>query len=183
MMGGIADPERVVAFWAEIGPKGWFERNAKVDRQISERFADSLDAAADGDLNGWLDQANSALALILVLDQFPRNMFRGSARAFAYDAMAVEAAEAAIAAGHDRTTDMPHRQFFYLPFMHSEILEHQDRCVSLNEAIDNESGVKFALIHREAIDKFGRFPHRNHVLGRVTTLAEAEYLASGGFSA
>lgn len=179
----IAAPSDIIEFWLGIGEKGWFLTDPEVDRDVAARFRHTLDAAATGELDGWLDEPQHALALVITLDQFPRNMFRGSARSFAFDAMALRAGNAALAAGHDDAIEMPLKQFLYLPFMHSERVEDQKRCIELNEAIGNESGAKFGRIHLEAIEQFGRFPHRNQVLGRVTTPAEARYLAAGGFSA
>jgi uncharacterized protein (DUF924 family) len=120
--------------------------------------------------------------LVILLDQFPRNMFRGSPHAFAADPLAQSVAERAITRDFDAATDQEMRMFFYMPFMHSEILLHQDRCVELMAAMADGGWGKFAAVHRDIIAKFGRFPHRNHALGRATTPAEPDFLDAGGFA-
>ena len=127
-------------------------------------------------------RAEGALALLILLDQFSRNMFRDSARAFATDYLARAIADRALARGFDQETDTTMRPFFYLPFMHSELLADQDRCLRLYEAFGDPEQLKFAVTHRDIIAKFGRFPHRNRVLGRETTPAEREFLDGGGFA-
>jgi uncharacterized protein (DUF924 family) len=131
-------------------------------------------------LQGWLASADGALALVLLLDQFPRNAFRGTARVYATDAKAREAAQGAIAAGHDRAVQPPLQVFFYLPFMHSENAADQERSVALVRRI-GEPNLKYAIHHRDLIRRFGRFPHRNAVLGRTTTEEEQRFLDGGGF--
>jgi uncharacterized protein (DUF924 family) len=175
-------PAEIVTFWRHAGPDKWFEKDDDFDRTIKSRFLTIHEAAARSELAAFEANAEGALALALLLDQFPRNMFRGSARAFATDALARSVADRAIARGFDRTTDAPMRQFFYLPFMHSELLSDQHRCVQLYEALGDPDQAKWALLHREVIVKFGRFPHRNHVMGRDTTEAERAFLGSGGFA-
>ena len=118
---------------------------------------------------------------MILLDQFPRNLFRGSPRAFATDAQALAIAERAIARGFDKPFPLPERRFIYMPFMHAEDLAHQERCIALCAASDDPEGVKYAVIHRDIIRDFGRFPHRNAVLGRRTTAAEQAFLDEGGF--
>jgi uncharacterized protein (DUF924 family) len=131
-------------------------------------------------LQGWLACAEGALALVLLLDQFPRNAFRGTARAYATDAMARKAAQAAIAAGHDHAVEPQLQVFFYLPFMHSEDQADQERSVALVQRV-GEPNLKYALGHRDIIRRFGRFPHRNVILGRTTTEEERQFLDGGGF--
>jgi uncharacterized protein (DUF924 family) len=176
-----AGPAEVVRFWADAGPSRWFRRDDAFDAEFRRRFLAAHEAAAAGRLAGWRATAEGALALVLLLDQFPRNAFRGTARVYATDAMAREAARAALAAGHDGQVAEELRQFFYLPFMHSEDLSDQERCVALNTAVGGES-LRWARHHRDVVARFGRFPHRNAVLGRASTPDEERFLAEGGFS-
>ena len=141
----------------------------------------SYEAAAVGKLTGWEQNAEGALALLLLLDQFPRNMFRGDARSYATDPLARAIASRAILNGFDGAyPDL--RTFFYLPFEHSENLADQERCIALNKATGDADGLKWAEIHADIIRRFGRFPHRNAVLGRVTTPEEQKFLDDGGFA-
>lgn len=172
----------VVSYWREAGPERWFEKNDDFDQGIRSRFLATHEAAARGELAAHEESAEGALALVILLDQFSRNMFRGSARAFATDALACAVAERAIARGFDRAIDKTLRQFFYLPFMHSELLADQDRSVQLYAAIGDAELLSYALTHRDIIAKFGRFPHRNRTLGRETAADEQEFLDSGGFA-
>ena len=178
----LATPAEIVAFWRDAGPDKWFKKNEVFDRQIVSRFLATHSAASRGELAPWQDSAEGALALLVLLDQFPRNMFRNSAHAFATDPLARAVADRALARGFDQATEYALRQFFYLPFMHSEALADQDRCLRLYEKYGDANTLKFANIHRDIIVKFGRFPHRNSVLGRETTAAEDEFLRSGGFA-
>jgi uncharacterized protein (DUF924 family) len=139
-------------------------------------------ATARGELAAFEDTAEGALALLILLDQFPRNMFRDSARAFATDALARAVADRAIARGFDQVTDATLRPFFYLPFMHSEVLADQDRCIALYAALGDQEHLRYAIGHRDIIATFGRFPHRNPTLGRDTTPAERKFLDAGGFA-
>jgi uncharacterized protein (DUF924 family) len=173
-------PAEIISFWRDAGPERWFKRDAAFDGQIRERFAGLYMAAARRELDGWAETADGALALLLLLDQFPRNMYRGSALAFATDPLARRVAQAAITAGHDQATDPGLRNFFYLPFEHSEAIADQERAVELT-GFDPDAR-KWAIIHRDIIARFGRFPHRNAVLGRDTAPDEAEFLEHGGFS-
>ncbi len=175
----IAD---IVSFWREAGPEKWFEKDDDFDLTIRSRFLAIHEAAARGELAAFEDSAEGALALLILLDQFPRNMFRNSARAFATDHLARAVADRALARGFDQETGATMRPFFYLPFMHSELLADQDRCLRLYEAFGDPEQLKFAVTHRDIIAKFGRFPHRNRVLCRETTPAEREFLDSGGFA-
>ena len=172
----------IVSFWRDAGPDKWFEKDEAFDREIVSRFLATHQAASRCELASWQDDAQSALALLILLDQFPRNMFRNSAHAFATDPLARAIADRALAPSFDQATEHALRQFFYLPFMHSEILADQDRCLQLYEKYGDADTLKYANIHRGIIVKFGRFPHRNAVLGRVTTPAEDEFLRSGGFA-
>ncbi|MCU0985823.1 MAG: DUF924 family protein [Acetobacteraceae bacterium] len=171
----------VVAFWREAGRERWFGKDEAFDALFRYRFmALHLEAAARQH-DGWIAAPESALALVLLLDQFPRNAFRGTAHMFATDPLGLVFAEAAIARGHDRAVAEELRPFFYLPFMHAEDLGHQERCVALCQDLPGET-LKYAIIHRDIIARFGRFPHRNPVFGRVTTAEEQAFLDEGGFS-
>lgn len=172
----------IVSFWRNAGRDRWFEKNDDFDLTIKSKFLATHMAAVLGKLRAWEDSAEGALALVIVLDQFSRNMFRGTAQAFAADALAREVADRAIAQGFDQATEQALRPFFYLPFMHSELLTDQDRCVRLYEALGDPEQSKYATTHRDIIAKFGRFPHRNRALGRVSTLDEQEFLDGGGFA-
>ena len=174
-------PQEVLQFWRDAGPSLWFRRDAAFDAAFRERFLATHEAAASGALADWARSAEGALALVLLLDQFPRNAFRGTPRVYATDALARAAADGALRAGHDQQVDAGLRQFFYLPFMHSEALEDLDRCVALNEAVGGEA-LRYARHHRDIVRRFGRFPHRNAILGRQDTPEEKRFLAEGGFS-
>jgi uncharacterized protein (DUF924 family) len=175
-------PADVLAFWRQAGPEKWFAKDDAFDDEIRTRFLASHEAAAAGELAGWEATPAGVYALLLLLDQFPRNLFRGSPRAFATDAMALAIAGRAIAKGFDGAFDLPERRFIYMPFMHAEDLAHQERCLALCQASDDAEGVKYAVIHRDVIRDYGRFPHRNPVLGRKTTPEEQVFLDQGGFS-
>jgi len=178
----IASPDDVVGFWQGAGPKRWYKKDADFDAEILARFLATCEAAAAGKLSAWEDTPTDALALLIVLDQFPRNMFRGSARAFSADALARAVADRAIARGFDQEIMPPMRTFFYLPFEHSENIADQERCIALARATDDADTVKWAELHADIIRRFGRFPHRNAALGRNTTVEEQAFLDSGGFS-
>jgi len=179
-----AEPRDIVAFWREAGPKAWFKKSAAFDATIAERFEAAHHAAARGEFDAWTETAEGSLALLLLLDQFPRNLYRRSAHAFATDPLARNVARRAIGAGHDLATAPLLRGFFYLPFEHSEDLADQARSVDLCETLEREAGMsaKWARDHRDIIARFGRFPHRNACLGRVTTVEEQAFLDGGGFS-
>ena len=177
----IATQREVVDFWREAGQQKWFEKNDAFDTAFRDKFMETHEAAARGDLDGWADSAEGALALLILLDQFPRNCFRGTARMYRTDPHARRIARRAIAAGHDRTFDEPVRIFFYLPFSHSEDLADQQEAVRLQSTLDEEYG-KHARHHRDIVAKFGRFPHRNPILGRDTTPEEQTFLDEGGFT-
>jgi uncharacterized protein (DUF924 family) len=179
-----AEALEVIQFWREAGPKRWFAKDDAFDAEIRRRFLPLVVAAQAGGLDGWRQSADGALALMLLLDQFPRNLFRGSPQAFAGDAIARQRADAAIAAGFDRTVAPELRPFFYLPFMHSEALADQERSLELYRILHSEGGTDnraFAQDHHAIIARFGRFPHRNAVLGRSTTPEEQAFLDAGGF--
>jgi len=174
-------PAEIVSFWSEAGPDRWFERDESFDQAIRLRFLPIYEAAANGELAPWEESVAGALALVLLLDQFPRNMFRGDARAFATDALARAVVDRALARGFDQATDLGLRPFFYLPFMHSEALIDQDRSVRLYEALGDTEQLRWATEHRAVVQRFGRFPGRNPALGRDTTPAERAFLEADGF--
>lgn len=170
---------QIVGFWREAGRSKWFAGGAAFDAQC-ERFADLHFQAARGELAHWLDSPEGALALLLLLDQIPRNIFRGSAHSYATDALARRCADFAIQAGHDQAVDAVLRAFVYMPFEHSEDMADQDRAVALFEALGNADFLGYAVKHRDVIARFGRFPHRNAALGRESTPSELAYLKKGG---
>lgn len=171
----------VVKFWQEAGPDAWFEKNEAFDTRFRNAFLHLHYAAARRECDGWLEHPQGALALMILLDQFPRNCFRGTGHMYATDALARALADKAIAAGHDRALDEQTRVFLYLPFEHSEDLADQERSVALTTAGAPEY-IKYAQEHLDIIRKFGRFPHRNRMLGRETTAEERKFLDGGGFS-
>jgi uncharacterized protein (DUF924 family) len=171
----------VVEFWQQAGPSLWFAKNKDFDRRFRERLLSTHEAAARGELDGWLAKPYGALALILLLDQFPRNAFRGTPRMYATDAKARLAATAAIDAGHDQAVPKDMRLFLYLPFGHSEHLADQERSAALARGL-GEPDCSHAQRHRDIIRRFGRFPHRNPILGRVTTAEEQRFLDDGGYA-
>ncbi len=183
MTDAVATPDAVLAFWREAGPERWFKADPVFDAEIHKRFIATHEVAAAGQLASWEESAAGALALVLALDQFPRNLFRGMARAFATDVRALQVARRAIERGFDREFQPPLRNFFYLPYMHSEELADQERSVAYMRSIGDDNGSKFAEIHRDVIRRFGRFPHRNEALGRASTPEEIAFLKSGGFRA
>ena len=175
----IAGPRDVLDFWfKETTPQAWFKADPEFDARVKERFEETWRAAREGRLSDWEASKNGALALLIVLDQFPRNMFRGGADAFATDASARAVAKRAVARGFDLEAPIPIRSFFYLPFMHSEELADQERSVELTRERLGESNFSYpyALNHRAVIQRFGRFPARNEALGRTTTPEEMEFL-------
>ena len=171
----------VVEFWREAGSDRWFTKDPEFDRRFRERCLALHEAAAAGELRGWSVTPLGALALALLLDQFPRNCFRGTPRMYATDALAREVAAAAIEAGHDQAVEAELRPFFYLPFEHSESLADQDHSVELMRPLGGEHST-YAEGHRDIIRRFGRFPHRNAILGRATTPEERRFLDEGGFA-
>jgi uncharacterized protein (DUF924 family) len=175
-------PAEIVAFWRKAGPKKWFVKDDAFDAAIRQRFGALHTQAAAGEKDDWAATPEGALALLLLLDQFSRNLFRGTPQAFAQDERARWIARQAIEAGFDQAVDPAFRTFFYLPFEHSESIADQERCVRLSHALADAEALRYARLHEEIIHRFGRFPHRNKVLGRHTTPAEQAFLDSGGFS-
>lgn len=177
----VTQPHEVVDFWLDAGPAQWFSKSAQFDADFCARFEVAHMAAAARQLDAWLDEPAGAIALMILLDQFPRNAYRDTGHMFATDALALHFAERAIAAGHDLKVDASLRQFFYMPFEHAENLAAQNRAIALMEPLGADA-VRWAVLHRDIIKRFGRFPHRNAALGRQTTQAEREFLESGGFA-
>ena len=174
----------VLTFWEEAGPDMWYRQDEAFDRTVRDRFGSLWERACEGAADGWAQGPRGALALLILLDQFPRNMFRQSPRAFASDARALRVASLALSRGWDMRIAPPLRQFFYMPFMHSENLVHQDRSVRLMKArMEGTDNLLHARVHREIIRRYGRFPYRNAALGRVSTPEEEAFLTGGGYGA
>ena len=178
-MGGISD---VLAFWRSAGDERWYKRDEAFDASVRERFLALWHKAVAGELSSWETTDDGALALVILLDQFPRNMFRGDPKAFSSDAQALEVAHRALARGADKRIEAPLLQFLYLPFMHSEDLADQSRCVDLFRTTADTENLRYAEEHADIIRRFGRFPHRNRLLGRTTAPEEQAFLDGGGFS-
>ncbi len=180
-------PETVTDFWLnEIGPQGWYQSSEALDDEIRRRFEGLWQQARAGGLKDWKMSPDTMLAYLILVDQFPRNMFRDSALAFATDKLARATAKKAIEAKWDMRVPEPARQFFYLPLMHAECLADQDRCVRLMLTRMPETGtsnLRHAKAHREVIRRFGRFPYRNKALARTDTLPEAAFQHEGGYGA
>lgn len=172
----------IVAFWRDAGYEKWFKRDDAFDAEFKRRFHEAHMAAARGEHEAWMESAEGALALLVLLDQFPRNCFRGCAHSYATDGLARNYARRAIDAGFDLQMDAALRMFFYLPFEHSETMADQDYAMELFAKTGSDELMKYAVLHRDLIARFGRFPHRNVALGRESTQEEIDYLASGGFS-
>jgi len=185
MTGAEIKPEDVLSFWLEdIGPAGWYNSTAELDAEIRDKFEGAWEAAQAGKLTQWLTYPKGALAFIILTDQFPRNMYRDTAKAFSSDKQGLAAAKLAIDKGWDQRIEEPARQFFYLPLMHSENLIDQERCVRLMCERMPESGkgnMLHARAHREVIRQFGRFPYRNEALSRSFTGPETAYVEQGGY--
>ncbi|MCL7715082.1 DUF924 family protein [Stenotrophomonas mori] len=172
----------VVEFWRTAGPARWFVRDAGFDETFRSRFLALHHRAACRELEHWLDSADGALALQILLDQFPRNCFRGSGHSFATDGLARHYAERTLEQGLDQPLEPALRAFIYLPFEHAEDLQYQDLAVALFERLGDAQYLQYAEVHRDVIRRFGRFPHRNAVLGRISTEEELRFLADGGFA-
>ena len=178
-------PEKVLSFWLdETDPKQWYNSPKSLDNAILQEFYSTWVAIMDGKFGMWLTYPSGSLAYILVLDQFSRNMFRGTSKAFSSDLVALAAAKQAIKHKFDLRIDEPGRQFFYLPLMHSESLQDQERCIRLMHErmpLEGMNNLLHARAHREVIRKFGRFPTRNEALSRKNTAHEADYMKNGGY--
>jgi uncharacterized protein (DUF924 family) len=178
----------VLTFWfEEAGPEKWYKKDEGFDRLITDRFSSLIDSfASEIEKSGqalWEGDPAGDLATVITLDQFPRNIYRNSAKAFAFDPLALAVAKRAIAKGRDVEMPKGPRSFFYMPFMHSEDLADQEMCIHYMETrMGDADSVKYAVLHRDIIRDFGRFPHRNEMLGRSTTKEEQGFLDSGGFA-
>ena len=175
-------PEEVLRFWfgdEELSREEWWRKDEDFDREIRDRFGALYEEATSSALDTWRESAEGSLALVIVLDQFPRNMFRGDPKSYATDEKAQETAKYAVDRAFDRELSPVRRSFLYMPFMHSEDLEDQGRSVELFEGMGT---ARYAVRHMEIVERFGRFPHRNAVLGRATTPEEAEFLKEPGSS-
>ncbi|MGC4088071.1 MAG: DUF924 family protein [Polyangiaceae bacterium] len=175
------DAVSVVEFWRDAGPEQWFDKEPEFDRSFRERFLLLHEAAARGELDAWQQTALGSLALCLLLDQFPRNSFRGTPRMYATDALARQVADCAVLAGHDRELEPELALFVYLPFAHSEQLVDQERSVALSRRLGSPN-LEHAEGHRDIVQRFGRFPHRNPILGRAMTPEEQSFLDQGGYA-
>ncbi|MBJ2217004.1 DUF924 family protein [Pseudomonas sp. MF7453] len=173
--------EAVIEFWTQAGPKRWFAKDEGFDTAFRDTFHTTHMQAARRELDGWLATADGALALLILLDQYPRNAFRGTAHMFATDPLARFYAQQMVEAGLDQQIDPQLRAFCYLPFEHSEDPQDQQRSLALNQQLDANT-YHWAKEHADIIQRFGRFPHRNAVLGRATTAAEQVFLDEGGFA-
>jgi len=176
----LAQAAELIAFWLAAGPRLWFAKDEAFDERFRSRFLDLHEAALLGEWGEPAADAETALARVLLFDQFPRNAFRGTPRMYASDAQARDCAGAAIAAGFDLQVARPLQAFFYLPFSHSEAPADQDRAVALCQRLGGTE-LDSALWHRAIVQRFGRFPHRNAILGRASSEAERQYLREGGF--
>ena len=182
----MSDPVEVLEFWlAEVGEEGWYAGGEKIDNLCRERFGDLWQAAHDGGLEHWVEGTVGTLAYLILTDQIPRNIHRDTALAFATDPRALAAAKRAAAEGWDMNAPEPERQFFYMPFEHSEDPEDQLLAVAyLTERLASDPDMALhARAHQEVIRRFGRFPTRNAVLGRESSAEERAYLAEGGYMA
>ncbi len=173
--------DEVLAFWL-ADPARWWTKDPAFDTEVRDRFGGLHAAIERGEHEAWRETPRGALAYVIVLDQFSRNMFRDTPRMFASDPQALAAARTAIERGFDQALPPEQRTWLYMPFMHSEALADQDRCVALFQTIDAPENLKFADAHRTIIRRFGRFPHRNAILGRASTPEEAAFLTEPGSS-
>jgi len=173
------DSAEVLKFWFGSDRKAWFEKNPAFDDEIRRRFLPLYELGAAGKLSHWKQASSDCLALVILLDQFPRNMFRNSARAFSSDSLALDAARHLVSMDYDKGMSVDERTFAYLPFEHSELLADQLRSCELMQPLGEEV-YRYAVRHREIIERFGRFPHRNAALGRASTPEEALFLQQPG---
>jgi uncharacterized protein (DUF924 family) len=183
----MTSPQEILSFWLdEVGPEGWFKSSSDLDAQIRAKFESTWEGACEGRFSLWLTYPSGAMAYIILMDQFSRNMYRGTRGAFAADRAALAVAKSAIDKGWDMKIDEPARLMFYMPLMHSENLCDQDRCVRLMvERLPNTGSLPLlhAKAHRDVIRRFGRFPNRNGALGRTTSRTEMDFIAADGYQA
>ena len=183
----MAGPEDVLSFWLdEVGPDGWYNGSDALDAEIRTRFEETWQRAREGALSLWMTYPSGTLAYLILTDQFSRNMFRGTAKAFELDQAALALSKIAVERGWDMRIDEPARQFFYMPMMHSECISDQERCIRMFMTRMPETGANnlmHAQAHRDVIRKFGRFPFRNEALSRRSLEAEVAFLENGGYGA
>ena len=174
----------ILDFWFKETPKEkWFVKDLEFDEVINCRFSEIYEMAASGELDEWLDTPEGCLALVIILDQFSRNKFRSGSKSYATDELALSISKTAIERNFDsQLTNDEHRAFLYMPFMHSEDLSEQEKGVELFNQFDDKNGADYAVAHKVIIEKFGRFPHRNEILGRASTPEEIEFLKQPGSS-
>lgn len=177
------NPTDIIGFWFdEIESKQWFVKDLAFDQLLIERFSAIHTQASQCELFDWRDTAEGCLAEVIILDQFSRNMFRDTAQAFAFDALALALAQSAIASGFDKALSAQQRTFLYMPFMHSESLKVHDVAMTLFRDNGVQTNLDFEIKHRDIIERFGRYPHRNGILGRESTQEEIEFLTQPGSS-
>lgn len=181
-MADLPSSQQVLDFWFSAGPKKWFTKDDAFDGHIREQFLSLHQEAASGNVDNWSSTAEGTLALIIVLDQFSRNLHRNSPLAFASDAKALVLSQTAIDKRQDVEFPQDVRSWIYMPFMHAEELKMQEKCIELFSTIDSPGNMKAAITHCDIIRQFGRFPHRNEVLGRTSSAEELKFLGDGGFS-
>lgn len=182
-MSKLAKPEDILAFWfEESAPKQWFSKDEEFDGNIKNRFGDTVTAALSGQLDGWADDLDGCLALIIVLDQFTRNIFRDTPRAFSGDEMALALSLRCVERGYLDHDNQDYRHFMLMPMMHSEDIGIQDRSLPLFAAAASELTYDYAVKHRDIVARFGRFPHRNAILGRPSNDEELAFLEQPGSS-
>lgn len=177
----MSSAQDIIAFWKDVGPEKWFAKDDVFDAAFRDRFRNDHLSAARRERDDWAGTPEGALALCLLLDQWPRNCFRGTGHAYATDPLARRIAREAIAAGHDQAFDETLRPFFYLPLQHSEDMDDQRQSLALFGALTTSDADKWARHHHDIVARFGRFPHRNNALGRDTTPEEAAFLEADGF--
>lgn len=176
------DPQTIVDFWRDAGSERWFVKDEQFDETIRQRFGDIYERAVLGEFADWQSDATGALALVILFDQFPRNMFRGTPKMFATDARALAIGRMALARGDAFTLGEDVNMFLAMPLMHSELLADQEECVAWMERIGTPENTAAAIEHRDIVKRFGRFPHRNTLLHRETTVEEKSFLDGGGFA-
>ena len=179
----ITSPKKILDFWFhEAGPEKWFAKDAAFDQEIRDLFLETYNAERGGTLSSWPESADSYLALILLFDQFSRNMFRDSKKAFESDIFALKISKKAIEKGFDKKMNTSQKKFLYMPFMHSECLEDQKESIQLFKSLKDNETLKYALQHADIIKNFGRFPHRNKILNRQSSEEEILFLQTPGSS-